>query len=118
MAPNPVYTSFPDKASVQSDLVERVLGQVADGATPDRNQPWREQVASLVPRVKSRLAAHPDVLPLAITGPLDGPNARARTARLLSAYRLSSSTTPEQTGHGTIAVDSRARRRAAPQPDG
>lgn len=83
VAPNAVYTYFPDKASVINALVERLLGEVDHGVFADRDQPWRDRVESLALELRARLAAHPGAVPLMISGPLDGPHALALNERLL-----------------------------------
>jgi hypothetical protein len=49
----------------------------------DREQPWRQRVESVARELRSRLTAHPAVVPLMIGGPMDGPHARALNERLL-----------------------------------
>src|ERR671916_69548 len=44
VAPNAVYTYFPDKAAVIKALVERLLGEVDHDVFADRSRPWRERV--------------------------------------------------------------------------
>lgn len=83
VAPNAVYTYFPDKASVINALVERLLGEVDHGVFADREQPWRQRVESLALELRARLAAHPGAVHLMIGGPLDGPQALALNERLL-----------------------------------
>jgi AcrR family transcriptional regulator len=83
VAPNAVYTYFPDKATVVKALVERLLGQVDHGIFIDRDQPWRQRVESLALDLRTRLSAHPGAVPLMIGGPMDGPNALALNERLL-----------------------------------
>jgi TetR/AcrR family transcriptional regulator, tetracycline repressor protein len=83
VAPNAVYTYFPDKAAVFTALVERLLGEVDHGVFADREQPWRQRVEALALELRSRLAAHPAVVPLMIGGPMDGPHALALNERLL-----------------------------------
>jgi TetR/AcrR family tetracycline transcriptional repressor len=83
VAPNGVYTYFPDKAAVVKALVERLLGEVDHGIFVDRDRPWRQRVESLALDLRTRLSAHPGVVPLMIGGPMDGPNALALNERLL-----------------------------------
>jgi AcrR family transcriptional regulator len=83
VAPNAVYTYFPDKAAVIKALVERLLGQVDQSVFADRGQPWRQRVESLALELRARLAAHPGAVHLMISGPLDGPQARVLNERLL-----------------------------------
>jgi TetR/AcrR family transcriptional regulator, tetracycline repressor protein len=83
VAPNAVYTYFPDKAAVVSALVERLLGEVDHAAFADRDQPWRQRMESLALELRVRLTLHPGAVPLMIGGPMNGPNALALGERLL-----------------------------------
>jgi AcrR family transcriptional regulator len=83
VAPNAVYTYFPDKAAVVKALVERLLGEVDRDVFADRTQPWRLRVEALALELRARLTAHPGAVPLMIGGPMDGPHALALTERLL-----------------------------------
>jgi TetR/AcrR family tetracycline transcriptional repressor len=83
VAPNAVYTYFPDKAAVVTALVERLLGEVDHDVFADRERPWRERVEALAVELRSRLAAHPGAVPLMIGGPMSGPHALALNERLL-----------------------------------
>jgi TetR/AcrR family transcriptional regulator, tetracycline repressor protein len=83
VAPNAVYTYFPDKAAVVKALVERLLGEVDHDVFADRTQRWRWRVESLALELRQRLSAHPGAVPLMIGGPMDGPHALALNERLL-----------------------------------
>ncbi|MFI0370638.1 TetR/AcrR family transcriptional regulator [Actinomadura sp. 1N219] len=83
VAPNAVYTYFPDKAAVVKALVERLLGEVNHDVFADRTQPWRLRVQSLALELRQHLSEHPGAVPLLIGGPMDGPNALALNERLL-----------------------------------
>jgi TetR/AcrR family transcriptional regulator, tetracycline repressor protein len=83
VAPNAVYTYFPDKAAMVKALVERLLGEVDHGVFADRAQPWRHRVESLALELRGLLTAHPGAVPLMIGGPMDGPHALALNERLL-----------------------------------
>ena len=83
VAPNAVYTYFPDKAAVVRALVERLLGEVNHDVFADRTQPWRSRVEGLALELRERLAIHPGAVPLVIGGPMDGPHALALNERLL-----------------------------------
>jgi AcrR family transcriptional regulator len=83
VAPNAVYTYFPDKAAVIKALVERLLGEVDRDVFADRAQPWRLRVESLALDLRRRLTTHPGAVPLMLGGPMDGPHALALNERLL-----------------------------------
>ena len=83
VAPNAVYTYFPDKDAVVQALVERLLGEVDHDVFADRTQPWRPRVQGLALELRQRLCAHPGAVPLMIGGPMDGPQALTLNERLL-----------------------------------
>jgi TetR/AcrR family transcriptional regulator, tetracycline repressor protein len=86
VAPNAVYTYFPDKAAVIRALVERLFGEVDHGVFADRGQPWRQRVESLAVELRARLAAHPGAVILMIGQPRTGQNALALSERLLQLF--------------------------------
>lgn len=83
VAPNAVYTYFPDKAAVIRALVERMLGESDRGVFADQNRPWRERVEALAVGLRDRLLAHPGAASLMMSGPMDGPRATALNEQLL-----------------------------------
>lgn len=83
VAPNAVYTYFPDKAAVVKALVERLLGEVDHDVFADRTRPWRARVEALALDLRAHLSAHPGAVGLMIGGPMDGPHALALNERLL-----------------------------------
>jgi TetR/AcrR family transcriptional regulator, tetracycline repressor protein len=83
VAPNAVYTYFPDKAAVTKAVVERLLGEVDHDVFADRSQSWRLRVESLALELRQRLAAHPGAVPLMISSRMNGPHALTLNERLL-----------------------------------
>ena len=83
VAPNAVYTYFPDKAAVIRALVERLFSEVDHGVFADRAQPWRQRVESLAIELRARLVAHPGAATLMIGQPRTGQHALALSERLL-----------------------------------
>jgi TetR/AcrR family transcriptional regulator, tetracycline repressor protein len=83
VAPNAVYTYFPNKAAVVAAVVERLIGEVNHDVFADRTQPWRPRVEALALELRERLTAHPGAVPLMIGGRLNGPQALALHERLL-----------------------------------
>jgi AcrR family transcriptional regulator len=86
VAPNAVYTYFPDKAAVVKALVERLLGEVDHDVFADRSRPWRERVEALALDLRAHLSAHPGAVSLMIGGPMNGPHALALNERLLELF--------------------------------
>jgi AcrR family transcriptional regulator len=83
VAPNAVYTYFPDKAAVIAALAERLLSEVDHEVFADASQPWRLRVEALALELRRRLAAHPGAVSLMISRPMNGPHAMALNERLL-----------------------------------
>jgi AcrR family transcriptional regulator len=83
VAPNAVYTYFPNKAAVLQGVVERILGEVEHDAVFDAARPWRERVESLALHLRQRVLAHPAAVPLMVGGPMDGRNALTLNEQLL-----------------------------------
>jgi TetR/AcrR family tetracycline transcriptional repressor len=77
VAPNAVYTYFPDKASVLQGLVEQLIGRVNHDRLADPSLPWRDRVRALALELRAELLAHPGAVQLMLGHPLDGPNALA-----------------------------------------
>jgi TetR/AcrR family transcriptional regulator, tetracycline repressor protein len=99
VAPNAVYTYFPDKASVIKALGERLLGEVQQGSLHPCDQPWRGCVEALALDLRGRLTAHPGAVTLMIGGPLDGPHALALQERLLQLL-ADAGVPPDQAARG------------------
>jgi TetR/AcrR family tetracycline transcriptional repressor len=86
VAPNAVYTYFPDKAAVIRAMVDRLFGEIDHGVFADRTQPWRQRVESLAVELRARLAAHPGAVTLMIGQPRIGPHALMLGERLLELF--------------------------------
>lgn len=84
IAPNAVYTYFPDKAAVLHGLAEQLLGRVHDNQVSDSSLPWRDRVHALASALRTELLAHPGSVYLLLGNPLDGPNAQAIGTTLLT----------------------------------
>ena len=96
VAPNAVYTYFPDKTAVLSALVERLLGEVDQDALADRGigrggSGWKASRWTL----RARLMAHPGAVE---------PDDRRTDGR------------PERAGHRGTAARAAGRRRARRRP--
>lgn len=83
VAPNAVYTYFPDKAAVLDGLAEQLLGRVHDDRFTDLALPWRDRVHAIAHALRTELFAHPGSVYLLLGSRLDGPNAQARTATMM-----------------------------------
>jgi TetR/AcrR family tetracycline transcriptional repressor len=83
VAPNAVYTYFPDKAAVLGALVDGVLGRVDQTRFLDPEMPWRERVIALAVALRDELLADPGIVALMGGVPLHGPNAMAVGETLL-----------------------------------
>src|SRR3954464_14731216 len=68
VAPNAVYTYFPDKAAVVEAIVERLLGEVDHDVFADRSQPWRLRVEAVALELRQRLGGDPRAGPPRVRG--------------------------------------------------
>ena len=83
VAPNAVYTYFPDKAAVVRALVEKLLGEADEGAFADESKPWRDRIEALALDLRRNLLTHRGAAALLMSGPMDGPRTTALNERLL-----------------------------------
>lgn len=83
VAPNAVYTYFPDKAAVVRGLAEHLLGRVDHDRFTDPSQPWRGRVRALALELRAELLAHPGSVHLMLGHPPDGPHTQAVRETLL-----------------------------------
>jgi TetR/AcrR family tetracycline transcriptional repressor len=86
VAPNAVYTYYPDKAAVLAALSDRILGDVDHDVFADRAQPWRARLESVALELRQRLSAHPSAVPLMIRAAMDGPHALALQEQLRALF--------------------------------
>jgi len=84
IAPNAVYTYFPDKAAVLHGLAEQLLGRVDDSRFTEPAPPWRDRVHGIAHALRTELLAHPGSVHLMLGSRLDGPNAKAVNATMLA----------------------------------
>jgi AcrR family transcriptional regulator len=84
VAPNAVYTYFPNKAAVLAGLVESLLGKLNLDDLTDRRQPVRHRIQSLSLQLRTQLLTHRAVVGLLLTSPMDGPKALALGETLLA----------------------------------
>jgi AcrR family transcriptional regulator len=86
VAPNAVYTYFPDRAAILAALADDVLGRADPDVLADPALPWRERITTFALALRSALLADPGLVTL-IGGvpPLTGPNVLTITERLLGA---------------------------------
>ncbi|WP_426405219.1 TetR/AcrR family transcriptional regulator [Streptomyces sp. R-07] len=84
LAPNAVYTYFPDRAAVVGAVVEHLLGETDLAALTVRDTPWRDRIHALAADLRHRLLAHPGAVHLLLSGPMDGPHALALGEALLA----------------------------------
>jgi len=92
VAPQAVYTYFPDTASVGRAVVERLIGEVVAATEPGTDaKSWQDDLEALALRVSRRFADHPGTVPLVVAGSTGGPNERrlaGRVRELLTAAGL------------------------------
>jgi AcrR family transcriptional regulator len=84
VAPNAVYTYFPDKAAVLQGLVEQLLSRVNHNRFTDASLPWRDRIQALALELRAELLSHPGAVHLMLGIPLNGPHAQAVNDTLLS----------------------------------
>jgi AcrR family transcriptional regulator len=84
VAPNAVYTYFPDKAAVVRGLAEHLLGRVNHDRFADPSQNWRDRIRALALELRAELLAHPGSVHLMLSHPPDGPHTQAVRETLLA----------------------------------
>jgi AcrR family transcriptional regulator len=86
VAPNAVYTYFPNKAAVLKALIEQLLGRVNHDRFVDPTQPWRTRIRALALELRAELLAQPGAVQLLLRAPLNGANALAVGETLLDIF--------------------------------
>jgi len=84
VAPNALYTYFPDKTAVLRAVVDRLIGERAVAALEDAGRPWRQRIHDLALELRAGLLSHPGAASLVLGAPMDGPQALALGERLLA----------------------------------
>ena len=84
VAPNAVYTYFPDRAAVLAALADDVLGRADPDLLDDPALGWRDRIVAFALDLRAALLADPGLVTL-VGGvpPLTGPNVLVITERLL-----------------------------------
>jgi AcrR family transcriptional regulator len=103
IAPNALYTYYPNKAAVLRALVERFLGEVNHDRFIDRQLPWRQRVEALALELRTHLVAHPGAVHLLLGGPMDGPNALA-LREVLSEVLADAGSRPDDAARGSYVL--------------
>src|SRR4030095_11379638 len=88
VAPNALYTYFPDKAAVLRAVVDRLIGQQAVAVLEDGGRPWRERIHAFALDLRAGLLRHPGAAGLLLGAPMDGPQALALGERLLDVLAV------------------------------
>ncbi len=81
VAPNALYTYFPDKSARLRAVVDRLVGEHAGDAF-DGALPWRERIHAVALRLRAGLLRHPGAAGLILGAPMDGPQALLLGERL------------------------------------
>ncbi|MET7397739.1 TetR/AcrR family transcriptional regulator [Dactylosporangium sp. NPDC005572] len=86
VAPNALYTYFPDKAALLRAVVDRLIGTHADlDALADPAVPVRRRIHRLAAGLRDGLISHPGAAGLVLGAPMDGAQALLLGERLLDA---------------------------------
>lgn len=83
-----LYRHVPNKEALLDGLVDRVLDSAFAGLDlPGPDQPWLPWVRQFAHGLRATLLAHPGVLPLAATRPVNSPWAMRMSERWLASMR-------------------------------
>lgn len=73
VAPNALYSHYPDKAALLEAVLDSLLGEIAPRDLDQLD--WRDGLVRLMEASRSMLLAHADLLPHLLSRPMRGPNA-------------------------------------------
>ncbi|WP_326597154.1 TetR/AcrR family transcriptional regulator [Streptomyces sp. NBC_01803] len=85
MATMSLYRYVAGRDELESLVAERMLAAV--DVVPPPGEPWQEQVAVLLARLRAAVAAHPEAMPLVLTHRHDSPGAWRWAEAVLSVLR-------------------------------
>ena len=72
VAPNTIYSHYPDKATLMDAVLDSLLGDIE---LPDVERvDWRDGLVGIMDGSREMLLSHPDLLPLLFSRPMRGPN--------------------------------------------
>ena len=122
VAPNSLYSHFPDKSSLLDAILDSLLAEI-EGADPVRRD-WRDGLVALMTESRGMLLAHADLLPHLFSRPMRGPQAARlgeETLELLARGGIDGPPAVDALRalltftFGSVALD--APRRQEPDPD-
>ncbi|MEL4319734.1 TetR/AcrR family transcriptional regulator [Leifsonia sp. YIM 134122] len=77
VAPNAIYTYFPDKAALLRAVVDRLIGESDTAVLGRAETAWRDRLRTVALDIRGALLAHPGSAALLMGSPIDGPNSLA-----------------------------------------
>ena len=84
VAPNAVYTYFPDKAALLRAVVDRLIGETDTAVLGRVEMPWRDRLRMVALDIRGVLLTHPGSAALLMSSPIDGPNSLALGEAMLA----------------------------------
>lgn len=86
VAPNAIYTYFPNKAALLEALVERLLGDVDRQVFAAKGRSWRDRAQAVALELRTHLKAHPGAVELILGSRLDGSEALTLIEQILELF--------------------------------